>query len=500
MIVYKLPIPDVYRTVVRPISLQILNDIKPIFYIDSNVRTKLENQINEYITREQSSLANDRTKNPLTDSLDFSVKERVVSDTILTMISGDNDEFRPILEDKNIGALVKPVYVESEIVFEVTYRNRSKIAVENMINSFTTLVATNDLYNLHNIDYSYSIDSELVELFLEIYELKKNVVDDGLEFHDYLMSISDDRFRYSTNIKGQLTSIEFVAKEYQHNILGVFDSSLNDMGLEYDKDKGIWESKFEYSVRFHKPLHLYVKYHPVVYNQVLPEKYIVMINSRTEEESLGGIKMTKSADAMTGMTTFAEASKRLESDMLLNGVRVLNIPEYDKFTPDHGGGDTVYMDMFSILTVVTKDDPYTLFNLRDIPGYELNPEILTILSGPDKEFVTQHRQHPFEIYLFVGPDFAVYDRLYIDDNLNVVSKDSLSMLYTYRVVFSVVSDIMYLSADGKKRAAKMELYNKVFNDIPSIKDIRYNISNGRDGAIMYTKMITRTIAYRRGVN
>lgn len=501
MINFRLPIRGVNDSITRPVSIGILNDIKEILYVNKDIRSKLSNQIDEFITNEQWNPKQLDSKSPKLEDIKFSVTEDINTDNLITTSVNYND-YKPVLYDTDVNAYIRPIYVESFIKFDIKFRSKSKTNINNFINMLKLSIAENETIILHDVEYMFYLPPELLELFLDINILKNNVLTDKINYEDYLINFTDGRMSMVGGLDGNTKNLNVVIKEKQLDVVGYFEDNIIDVKSEYNSSESVWEADFNYTLTYNKPIALNVSYPPMVYNQMLPKKYIVKHD----------LKLGKN-DQHRNKTFIGEANEpfnnglRLEASMdkLVNKVEFINIPNFDYYKPSRP--QPYMMSVFSVMVNIRPDDKRSLFNLNRIPEYKLNDIFMQYIVSEEWKHITKKYDSIFYLELIEESNAMADGSLTIDQDLNISSVIDLDLTKTYRVVFNILTD---LSVASRSAIGRLNRYDDVYNVAlkslniknPKLtklleKDEKVIIYNSKNKRLPYTVMVNTILAYRQ---
>lgn len=502
MIIFRLPIRGDYDSITRPVSLGVLKDIKDTLYLNPVMRTKLYNQIEEFHTMYQTGPLGLTENAPKLEEIKFSVVEKTNTDTLITTPT-NFIEYKPVLHDTDVNAYIKPIYVESTIEFSIKYKTRSRTNAGNFINMLRLSAAETNFVKFHNVEYTFYLPPEILELFLDISILKHNVIKDNSNYEDYLIKFSDGRLSIVGGLDGNVTNMNIVVKEKQRDVVGYFESDIVEVKEEYNSDENNWIADFTYTLKYNKPTAIVIGYPILIYNQLLPEKYIIM------QDNLGdsGKMNYPTTYGNNWMSPFHNTNiNKSETNKLNFKGKFLNIPNFDNFIP--------YVkipyctSVFSVLVAITEDDRRNLLNLKDLMDYMLNEDILNCLIAGEWKYITKRYKSLFYLSLYENDKLMPDGILEIDADLNVFATIDLDLTKTYRVVFNILTD---LSAADKQILDRMKNCNKIFSlalEALSIKPGKEGIplnkadkialyrTKGSNG-VPYTVMIGTILAYAK---
>lgn len=495
MITFRLPLRGVYDSITRPVSLNVLDDLKQVLYLNRAMRTKLYNQVESFNTMSQNGPLGLSENAPKMEEIKFTVEENTNTDTLITTSSNYID-YIPILHDKEINAYVKPIYVESEIKFSIKYKTKSKTNAGNFINMLRLSAAESNFVLYHNIEYMFYIPPEILELFLDISLLKHNVTKDNTNYEDYLIKHSDGRLSIVGGLDGNTNNMNIVAKERQRDVVGYFESDIIDTKESYDENETTWIAEFNYTLKYNKPISIVVSYPILVYNQVLPEKYLVMADLLGDKG-----KQNFPTTIMNDNFNIFNNTNVIEREMNKLNVKngFLNIPNFDLWKPKLG--IPYYTPIFSVLVMLSPEDLRSLLNLKDLSDYELNNDILDCLLKGEWQYICKRYKSIFYLTLYENDKLIADGVINIDADLNVFANRDLDLTKTYRVVFSILTD---LAAADKNILDRMYKCDKVYNlalKALSIKNTSLNKRlNKTDMIILYNAKNAKLNRYTVMVN
>lgn len=478
MIMFRHELSGIYKSVIRPISVQVLHDLKSVFNIDHTLSVSLNNQIEEFSTIQQIEPVKRPSLNPLVEELEFNVEEEYNQETLITN-SANYNEYRPFIYDKDVGAWIRGVYVDTKINFTIKFLSKSKSNVERLINEFKIRLSQSESINIHSASYSFYIPDKFIELFLDIYELKEEQVPTGKSFEDYLIEVNQGGLTLVNAVSGEFDKAEFVLKETQRELVGYYNSDIVDMKSEHKNENASWMGTFTYTIHINKPVAITVGYEPVIYNKLLPEKYVTTVNRNLGEYNHDTVKGTITGDNLRSFTQGDIAYKDIHTTP--NNYTMLTIPNFDKFHIDVPYYKTA---VFSLLIGVTNAEKRMLFNFNNIPGYTIEPTLLAMLTSGEYAYITDPFLSVFNIVLYKNNEIDPNVTLNIDVNLEVSASEDLSITDTYRVVFYVITDLELLVPEAIDRIlALRSIYSNV-NDGQISVDCSENL--GCDSSIVYT--------------
>lgn len=452
MIRTTLMLDAINETVIRPMAITIINDIKNILYINNDVRSKLENQISDFITNDQNDLLNSESTRIKSEDIKFSVTEEFNKDSLLSIVT-DAEYYKPIVNDPTIGLKISPVYYDTTLNLNIKYRSKSKIKLNNIIDMLKMRMVNNNNYLVHNLKYSFNFSMALMELLLDIHLLKE--YDKPVSFEDYLVNITDGRLKVIGGLDGNTDTISFKIEETQLENVGFFDYDIVDVKAEYGNETSIWEANINYKVDIIKPVSLNIVYPMLVDNKMLDDKYLVI--KKVNDNKLNNYDMARSPLNRNPLNRTIEDSE----------VDTLRIPNFDAvpLLPKQ----PYYRRVFTVLCTIASDDKRSLFNLNELPGYKVKQDILDFIKNGEYNYMTQPFDSMLNITLIINNDDEEFNILEIDEDLNIYSKIDLDITKTYRVSFNVVEEALVLKGKAVDRTANNVLMTNAIFDFYGVR-------------------------------
>lgn len=453
-----LPVPEIEKSITRPVVLDIVRQVKEITGIPEETREI-------FLGDAKSGLQAGSTVNSdILDNTNIAAYKQItleVTETYnennLGTVAIAQPEQNPIFVDNYLGVLLKPVYAPK--VFEITVRYRSSSKTESKAWRDNIYMHVNHLrdVNLHDATYHYSVPKPFMVLLQEIHRLRENVEGYGDTFDDYFFSNSTIMNTEITTLTGDKTS--FAVAENQIRIQGLFSFTDAPEKEQMSGDANMWMSEFTYKVTIDIPVGMHMQYPIMVHNQLLDEKYIP---KPAEDDTKHDKIFSKSFKAM----------HRFEVPYVTDGnspyAPVVKVPEYDDWLPDNAiiGSQPI----ISCLCELLPDDKKLLLNLRELGDYAIDEEILEYFQNVEYRYLTLPYKSLFHVSLYRNKFLTTDRSTLVDSRLNFRSTQDLELRRNYRVVFSMLTDISSVDPAALKR---MRRYPSVLKKALSAIKVTY---------------------------
>lgn len=430
------PIPETYISIVRPVVLSVVRQIRDITKVsDKGFR------ISYLGYPEEQQIFNSNTGTP-EDPRDtsffeqkgkFVITVREVPDE-LTLYNSPvmYQDTQLVFLDKALDVQLKPVYSSTEVNISFEYRTEDKQAAQAWVDEYRTKIAMNREALTHHVAYEYPIPFSFAGILQEIHRLRENKGAYGNSFAEYLMQNFSQKATVLVNMAGERPLL--VIKEDQLNILGWFE---NTTPPEVEKgEKGAnFMVRFDYKFRFEKPIQMALKYPFVIHNQVLGNKF------RNHDE----VAYHRMVGGMGLLNQSFEYFRKEQNqyDEALEGIR---IPHYDDWIPKYV--PIMSANIMTSVLLLNESDLTRAVQLTENPTYPLQQWVIDFLVA-DREKLTLPGASVFFVALYEGDDLLASDRYYVEEDLTVRTTFEMDLRKTYHLRFSVVADFTLMSEQAR---------------------------------------------------
>lgn len=433
------PISDLLPTVERPVIYDVVRQIQDRTGISSKTQVRYYGE-DAKAQQFNSAIDRDETKHnlwPVVPNLTIEVEDDFNQDQILGIAVNQPDQ-PPIFIDEDIGVMIRPVYNPQDVVIRFKYKTRDRNEAIRWRNEFRTRVAINRQVFLHTVQFSYQFPEYYMGLLKSIWELSENIGGRGIDFDTWFKNHSTDKMTVLSNTAGNITS-RVIAVE-QVGVQGIFDIDGVPDKPQKEGDLDNWVINATYNFRYSKPINTVCFYPYLIHQQLVPEKY----RFPTTVKNL--------LDEWASSTTSGNSFAYFQSDnqyLMRRANGGITIPDFEEFFPAFVPSTT--LRVFTAAVGITPTDKRTLFNLKELDDYCLNPEILDFLQASEYSFLTYNFQSIFCLNLYQNEDILSDGILSVDANLNVVATTDLDLTKRYHLRLSLCGDMTYLTPDALTR-------------------------------------------------
>lgn len=432
-------IPDVRESMVRPVVLDIARQVLEWTGLPRQTQLMFAGETQE-VFQPGSTITNEPRLNQFDSDArwQISVEERTAQDLALTA-SVDYMDHPPIFNDKDTGVLIRPAYVEVDLVFNFTAKFADRNSARMWRNDLRTRAAQNREARYHSAAYSYLFPEEVIDIAIEINRMRELVAPYGEDLTKYWNRYVTPKATILSDQVGKNT--RWAVAETQAEIIGYFDFPDEPQEGNKHAENSSWDIDFTYTAKVHVPSAIWMRYPLVVHNQVLKKNFRQSKRPpRPEDKKL---QYSMVAEALNNFVKQNQAVHR--------GAPGMSIPEYDEFIPDSGTIPLDTLRMVTWLTTIDSANPLELMTLSDLgTKHHFDPVILAFMKK-EAQWITKYRYSIFNVVVFKNNGTMPLDSYYVTDDLKVMLRDPPDLRAQYHVRLSLYQRPRLLGAAAKQR-------------------------------------------------
>lgn len=434
-----LPVPEVDKSMTRPVVLDIIRQVKDITGIPKETKELFLGSARTGL-QEGSTAGADITNNTkILSSAQLAIE---VAETYNEAYFGTvaiNQVEQPVcFLDDELGVVLKPIYTTRQFEVSVQYRNPSRTkAMQWRDDIFMHVNQMRDV-NLHSAKYHYQIPNSFFALLKEIHTLRENVAGYGQDFDQYLRTHLTPRATTITTLNGDKAALAIT--EEQMRIQGMFDFSEAPQKEQMGGEANVWMSEFTYKFSLDVPTGMAVHYPAIVHNQLIDEKFI----PEPTEDDKKHIKIF--AHSLKSLNYF-EVPYTMDRYAKPNEYR--HYPEYDDWYPDNHPPEMRML--YSALCQVDTSTPKLICNLKDLGEYVIDEEILKWLMQGEYKYLTKPYKSILHLTYYRNSHLTNYKHSSVNANLDYAYNEDLSLRDIHRMCISIVEDIHSLDIEFLRR-------------------------------------------------
>lgn len=364
------------------------------------------------------------------------IKEDFIEDEFLTMVSR-KDEYPPILFDPKTNIKISPIYSRVKANISIVYRSKDRYGAESFRDNWRRKIAELRGYMVFNARYTYPIPELMVSIMKRLYETRQVNLHEVKDFHDWLNHYCLPQLTYLTNASGEANVLAL--RERQENIYGTL-TEVNPPELEKDDNGAAWTVSFDFEYQYDRVVSIYADYPIMINNELVhPALYPEKVFDYRQYTGYGTLTRTNYHKIQNIMGYYW-----LENDPYIR------IPEFDYWRP--AIKDPSYQPLLSALITVDPDDPTFVCNLKELGDFGLNENLIPLFVQ-QAPYLGHRNECPFQVRLHVGDvdNIALNNALIVDSELNVRSRQPLSLFKVQRMTVDLLTDFKRLNEAARQR-------------------------------------------------
>lgn len=382
-----IPIPMTYDSVSRRVAKSVIDNVIRICDIDKNTRVEIRGE--QQVAAQPGSELGDESV-----TIRLQQDERVIVTLRETYVDTEviNAEVRhpyaqPIFADPMIGVHIKPIYSNTEMELNFTYRAKSKSEALVWRDDIKVRMADNRQSHLHQVEYHFPVPNFCSKLLSHVYNLREAVAGYGESLGEYLKRYYTKRATVLTNQAGNQDNTLLVIAEKQLGVQGWFDF---DLPVEEEKNEQgpSYLIQFNYKFSYNKPVELNVVYPQVVHNQLLSPEFLTT-KPKVEDPLLLPTYKSDYRFALDNFDFLARIPQRPIGGQM--------VPDYDEWIPASVVPYTT--SLITWMIVFEPKDVYLAFNTDDVLAANILPEVLTFMKSHGQRML-RIGQSPFHFALY----------------------------------------------------------------------------------------------------
>lgn len=464
------PIPEVHRSVTRPITMDIIREVLEMTGLKPELfRTKMLGYSDaQSVPGSTMDEVDDKTPNqtPAGDKLELSIREEDVGENITPVRYPDQE---PVFHDKDLKIMMKPVLTLTKMTVTVTVTVISRVRAHNWLMEVKRRLHQSQYTNYHTVDYHYPIPKPYVYYLLQMHKMRESVAPLNENFGQWMKRCFTNRWTVISNIEGheRLLAIQ----ERQTNIYGWFDFDYEPEKPEKgDDNSGQWQISFDYTFHYQRPDSLVFAYPLVVHNQLLP---IEMID-------------TKSKDNRTTYNGYQGLTGTAYDNLVYHNNRhgmfePPGIPEplFDDWFPMREPFE--HLQLARTLVTVDPSDTRWAISLDDFSSsFDFKPSVLRFMGDVTNRMLIPYKSI-FHVQFYKWDALIGHPDITIGKDLKLSTAFDMPLTDMYHAVVQVLANPLLLDEDGWNDIKKNcdvfhEWFEGLFGDYYRDK-IRCNLDN-----------------------
>lgn len=431
-----LPVPEVHRSVTRPITMDIIREVLDLAGLKPNqFRTKMVGYADAETVPGSTLDEKDIPPNRLSsdEKLVMEIREEDV-DMNITPVRYPNRN--PIFHDTDLKIMMKPVLCLVKATVSVVITVPSRVRAHNWLMEIRRGIHQGKMTNYHTVDYHYPLPKPITFYLLQMHQMREAVEPLNESFGEWMKRCFVNRWTIVSNLGGHERL--FAVQERQTNIHGWFNFDFEPEKAEKDSDNaGGWNIQFDYTFHYQRPDSIVFAHPLVIHNQMLP---IEMINTVVPDH-------LETYDGYAGLmdTAYSNIVARGNKYGMWDSPGIPE-PIFDDWFAKQE--PLYHLQLCRTLTIVDPSDRRWALSLDDWSGnFEFKPEILRFMKDVKSKLVKEF-YCVFHIKLHRWDSVIPGDQLEVDGNLKLSTKFDMKLTDMWHVVTYILTDPFKLHPDG----------------------------------------------------
>lgn len=343
-----------------------------------------------------------------------------------------------LFNDRDLVVDIRPIYARAEMTLNIQYRARSATLAQQWIDDIRHRVSAERAELPLTVNYRYDIPYHFMLRLAHIYECREKVAGFGDTFTEWLRKIADKSITTSSDSAGNNTV--FSVSEIQTNVIGWFDFAVAPEA-ERNDENGTHTINFSFTFSYDKPIAVIMSHPIIVHNQLLDSRFLPNPAPYVIDES--GAAMTITARALATVRNQSGVGPR----PWVHPLGGIVYPSYDDWNPTTK--PRWLQNIFTTIVTVDQNDPLLVCNLNDLPGFKLKPEFIEFIRKYPK-YVFDQTYSPLVIVFFSGETRWSPEDLWIDEDLNIRAKSTISLRIIHHLMIGLSLDLSLLTTEGRR--------------------------------------------------
>ena len=344
-----------------------------------------------------------------------------------------NPDTKPFFKDDTNKVKMTTAYRDAKFNFEINVKSKSKSVVGKVSDLLYSRQIAVDRFDSHNIQFSYTIPKIAKLLMYELHSILKEYEDIKLE--DYLAkNLDKEQIDIALSLSGNPLRNSLMVKEYQLDITGEYLGTLD--AINTDKDDLYYVLPLNYHFTIKRPLTIHLEYPYIVFNRTLSDRFKEKYYRKPVGKYIGYEE------------SLEKLLKKYDSFGISKTGYYIKYPSYDEYQIEFKIGS--YTTILTVLNIVDKDNPYELFNIKDLPNFKFKENVLKLILE-NKENISKYLKGLFYFNLYVNNDGIMDECITIDDDGNLRTTFPMEMKNTYRVGIHLCENISCITTAEKEK-------------------------------------------------
>ena len=432
-------IQDVRESMVRPVVLDITRQVLEWTGLPRTTQLLYAGE-NTEVFQPDSTMTTEARLNQFdsTTRWTINVEERTSQDVALTA-SVDYMDHPPIFYDPDSHVMIRPAYVEVDLVFSFVAKFTDRNHARMWRNDIRTRAAMNREARYHKASYSYLIPQECLEIAHQINKMRVAVASYHETFTQYWNRYITPK---ATVLSDQVDkNTRSAIAETQAELIGFFDFEVESEEGSKHAENSSWDIDFTYIVKIHVPEAVWMNYPLMVHNQLIPKEFRQTAKPPRPEDTK--LQYSMIADALQQFVK--------QNQAVTKGIPGLSIPVFDDWFPEEKTIPIDTLRMVTVMTTIDEMNPLELVTLSEFSSkYHFNADVLEFMKS-EYQYLTKYRLSILNVMVYKNTLSMPLDSYYVTEDLKVMLVDQPDLRAQYHVRVSLYQRPQLLTPEAKTR-------------------------------------------------
>lgn len=435
---FSYPIPDVYESITRPVTVAVLKQIAAITGMEESLFIEYAG-LNDGIATYRTALGQEKLspgRFAAFEKLQVTVTERIDEDYHLSTAYFLHADAKTVWKDPEIGIMLRPFYEKVKATVSCKYRAADLGAMRNWQSGIKRRINQGWLDQSLQAKYNITVSPLIMHFLREFHRMACNVAPiDDTNFEDYISK----RFLQANTVLSTLSGghHQVAIKETQLDVVGWFDFTEIPEPTKQDQ-QATFECDFTYQFQYDRPVEMGLNYPLVIHNQLVGKKY------RPDYVVYDPVNLKGYADRSVSAYHTILRNMGQFDNKARNG-RI--VPWFDDWWAPRIPSNTT--NLLQVLVRIDPNDPTLVMDLRQPSGWTWAPEFQQCIADNWRE-LTNPGACAVLLTLYRNNDMIDAAQLYVDDKLCVRTRTPMQMSKMYHLQFSLYDNLFYLRADAER--------------------------------------------------
>lgn len=431
-------IPEIHKTVVRPVVAEVVKDILKVMRINNEMPIEYLGSMSNLIPRKASIDGATEEENIFTTGqrVTISVSDEYTDMNLLSEpILKQNAPL--IFKDEAVKTFVYPVYHQREFSVDITLHAPDRVTVGRWLRNIKSRVSSLVVNSLHHVDYSYNIPIEIMVLLMDVHNRRERIAGYGDNTAEWFNKHFTKKFSFVVNQAGKGATP--VIRESQIKVMGNYSFGMSTPKKERKSDmNGGWEISFTYKFWLDVPEEVVISFPLLVHQTLLDQKFI--------DYSLPEwVDVYRSNESYSEhVLSYFNSNRTIPHPLDINpGIPIPACDDWLRDIPQH----KYFRDCFRILLIMEEGNT-TLCNLAQLGDYAFTDLTLKYLRGTYNKIVGEYFRNVFHLSVWRWNNLQDFFEVKTTPDLDVLFTGPINMRDTYHLLIEIVTDLSTLTDDA----------------------------------------------------